>query len=88
METELKYGRKDTYKYELDKERLNWLTDRTNRSNGQTQFLFQLVDGDFEKLKQLEMQLKNCFCFYCPADKDEVEKVMNLVPKSAHFNFG
>ena len=85
---ELQYGRSQTYKYELDKERMNWLTDRTNRSNGQTQFLFQLVDGNFEKLKQLEMQLKNCFVFYCPADKYEVENVMNMQPKSAHFNFG
>ena len=78
---ELKYGRTDTYKYNLDKEKLDWLTSRTNRSNGQTQFLFQLVDGDFEKLKLLEMQLKNCFVGYCPGGKKDVERIMNLEPK-------
>lgn len=75
---DLKYGQTKTYKYELDKERLNWLTDRTNRSNGQTQFLFQLVDGDFEKLKRLEMKIKNCFYFACPDDKETVAEVMNM----------
>ena len=81
----LKYGYKKTYKYDLDEERLNWLTDRTNRSNIQTLYLFQLVDGDFEKLKQLEMQIRNCLCFYCPGDKREVEKVMNMQPKGILF---
>ena len=79
---ELQYGKSNTYKYELDKERLDWLTDRTNRSKGQTQFLFQLVDCDFEKLKQLEMQLKNCFCFYCPDNKEAVEEVMRMQPRT------
>jgi hypothetical protein len=83
---ELKYGQTKTYKYELDKERLNWLTDRTYRSNGQTQFLFQLVDGDFKKLKQLEMKIKNCFYCSCPADKETVEEVMNMQSKSEYFS--
>jgi hypothetical protein len=74
------YGHTETYQYLLDKERLNWLTDRTNRSNGQTQFLYQLVDGDFEKLKELETQIKNCFLFYCPGDKESVEEVMKMTP--------
>ncbi len=82
----LKYGHKETYKYELDKDRLNWLTDRTNRSNGQTHFLFQLVDGDFEKLKQLEMKIKNCFYSACPDDKENVEEVMNMRSKSEWFS--
>jgi len=81
-----KYGLTKTYKYELDKERLNWLTDRTNRSNGQTQFLFQLVDGDFEKLKQLEMKIKNCFYSACPADKETADEVMNMQQKSEWFS--
>ena len=83
---ELKYGQTKTYKYELDKERLNWLTDRTNRSNGQTQFLFQLVDGEFEKLKQVELQIKNCFYSACPADKEELNKLMSMQPKSDYFS--
>jgi hypothetical protein len=36
------------------------------------------VDGDFEKLKQLEMKIKNCHCFYCPGDVEEVEKLLNM----------
>jgi len=83
---ELKYGNTKTYKYELDKERLNWLTDKTNRSNTQTLFLFQLVDGDFEKLKDVEMQIKNCFYFACPSDKDELNELMSLQPKSTYFS--
>lgn len=81
----LKYGKTETYKYELDKERLNWLTERTNRSNAQTQFLFQLCDGGFDKLKKLEMQLKNCFCFYCPDTKEEVYRVLKMEAKSQWF---
>lgn len=64
---------------------LEFLVTKTQRSKTQTQFLFQLVDGDFEKLKQLECQIKNCFLFYCPGDKDEVEKVLKLTPKSNYF---
>ena len=71
---------------ELDKETLNRLTDQTNRSNPQTQFLYELVGFDLEKLKQLEVQLKNCFVNYCPASLDEVNKVMNLKPKSNYFS--
>ena len=78
---ETKCAQSKTYNYRLDDERLNWLTKQTNRSNGQTQFLFQLVDGDFEKLKKLEMNLYNCFCGYCPGDVEEVNKVLNLTPK-------
>ena len=83
---ELKYGKSSTYKYEIDDERLNWLTDRTNRSNGQTKFLFQLVDGDFEKLKQLEVQIKNCLYNGCPADKETVDKVLNMEPYKNWFS--
>jgi hypothetical protein len=72
----LEYGKKDTYKHELDKERLNQLTNATNRSNAQTQFLFQLCDGDFEKLKLLEYKLKNSCCFVCPDTKEEVDEIL------------
>ena len=82
----LKYGNTKTYRYELNKERLNCLTDKTGRSNGQTQFLFQLVDGDFEKLKEVEVQIKNCFYFACPSDKDELNKLMSMRPKSTYFS--
>jgi hypothetical protein len=81
----VKYGQSSTYPFELDKEKLEWLSDKVNRSRGQTLFLFQMVGGDFEKLKALEVQIKNCFVSYCPADVEEVEKVMALVSKSNWF---
>jgi hypothetical protein len=64
--------------YTLDEDKLNWLTDRTNRSKRQTQFLYNLINGNFEKLKELEIRIKNCFYFSCPNDKEEVEKIMNM----------
>lgn len=72
--------------YVLDQKTLDWLTSKTGRSNRQTAFLYQLVDGDFEKLKMLEVQLKNCFLYYCPGDKTEVDKVMSMTPQSNYFS--
>lgn len=83
----LKYGFKESYQHpELDKGRLEWLVSKTNRSLNQTQFLYQLVDGDFEKLKRLEEQLSNCSCSYCPGDVECYEYVMILTPKSVSLN--
>jgi hypothetical protein len=73
-------------KYELEKDKLDWLTSKTTRSNAQTQFLFNLVDGDFEKLKELETQIKNCMLGYCPGDKEEIVTVMNMKWKTNSFN--
>jgi hypothetical protein len=66
---------------------LNAFTNRTNRSNGQTMFLFELCDNDFNKLCKLETQIKNCFYFGCPADKDELENVLNMTPKTDKWSF-
>jgi hypothetical protein len=82
---ELEYGNTKTYLYDLDKDLLENLTKRTNRSKSQTQFLFQLVDGDFEKLKELEVKMKNCFFTGCPADKNAVEEVMKMTEKTDYF---
>ena len=57
-------------------DRCDDFTNKTNRSLGQTKFLLQLVNNDWEKLKQLEMQIKNCFYSACPADKDEADGLM------------
>jgi hypothetical protein len=65
----------------LDKERMEWLTDLTNRHPRQTQFLFDLLDGDYEKLLALELQLANCMVNYCPGDLETVEEVMRMTPK-------
>jgi hypothetical protein len=73
----LEYGQSNTYLHELDKERLEWITHQTRRGNNQTQFLYQLVDGDFEKLKQLELKLQNNFIHYCPSTREQVEEILN-----------
>lgn len=83
----VEYGKSRTYKYELDKETLEWLTDQTNRARHQTQFLFNLVDGDLGKLMKLEEQLKNCFVGYCPGDKESVDEVLNMKPSREWFKF-
>lgn len=69
----------------MDKEKLDWLIAKTNRSLNQTKFLFELLGGDFDKLVLLETQIKNCHVAYCPADMECVEYVLNLKPKSNWF---
>jgi len=75
---ELKYGQSNTYKYNLDKETLNLLTSKTKRSNSQTLFLFQLVDGNYSELEKLENKISDVCYFGCPDSKEEVEKIMKL----------
>lgn len=72
----VKYGDSNTYSYKLDDERLRWLVSKTNRSVNQTQFLFNLVDGDFSALKRLEEKIKNTFYGGCPSDREEVDIIM------------
>ena len=73
--------------HKLDNRKLDWITNKTNRSKGQTQQLFNLVDGDFDQLMDLEKQIKNCFVFYAPDSKEEIEKIMHMVPKTDMFSF-
>jgi hypothetical protein len=79
------YGQQTIYAHQLDNARIDWLTMRTNRSPRQTRFLFQLVDGDFEKLKALEVQLKNLHVAYCPESRERVDEIMNRRPTSNWF---
>lgn len=81
----LQYGKSSTYKHQLDEETLNELTNKTMRSKGQTQFLFNLVDGDYNKLVELEEQLKNTFSNFCPDTKEEVNEVMTKEVKNKWF---
>lgn len=66
---------------ELDKELLERLTTKTNRSKNQTNFLYDLLGGDFNKLLVLEEKLKNTLSFACPSDMEEVEKVLSKESK-------
>lgn len=54
------------------------LTSITNRSLGQTKFLLDLLNDDFEKLLILEKKLKNNFYFCCPGTKKEIKEVLSI----------
>lgn len=82
----VKYGDGGTYKYKLDDDKLKWITTKTNRGAGQTQFLFNLVDGNFDKLKRLEEKIKNTFYFACPGDLEMVENLLKKEDKSKILN--
>jgi len=62
----------------IEKGLVDRLTDLTNRSRGQTQFLFELCDFDFDKLLLLETKIKNNHVFYCPGDKETVDEILKL----------
>jgi hypothetical protein len=70
----------------MDNDLLDRFTDVTNRSKGQTNFLYDLCDGDFQKLVTLEEKIRNNFLSYCPGDKEEVEKILAMDNESDWFN--
>ena len=74
----------------LDEELLEKLTNKTNRSKGQTNFLYDLLDGDLEKLLKLEERVKNNHArlgssCYCPAGPETAEWVLSL-PNDGNFD--
>ena len=81
----VKYGDVSSYSFRLEKEKLDFIVERTNRHPMQVQFLFQLVRGDYEKLKELEEKLKNNFIPYCPSTFSEVERILYQREKSKWF---
>lgn len=78
----LVYGKTNTYKYEIDEEKLKSLVKVTNRRKTQTNFLFQVVNGDFEKLVKFEKAVKVLSISYCPGD----EKTLNSVLMKYHLS--
>ena len=54
----------------FNKDVLNWLTKKTNRSVNQTKFLYNMV-GSFELLLELEEAVKALHVYYCPGDLAE-----------------
>ena len=70
----------------LDEDLLIRFVKSTNRSKAQTNFLFELCDGDFQKLVLLEEKIKNNFLSYCPKNKDEVENILNMEDEAGWFN--
>ena len=61
----------------LSKDKLEWFTDVTNRSKGQTEMLYDLVDGDWGKLKELELKIRIGHIQHCPSTKEEANKILN-----------
>jgi hypothetical protein len=57
---------------------LDNFSNTTNRSLSQTMFLYELCDCDFLKLVKLEEKILSLFLFYCPGDKDELEKILAM----------
>ena len=70
----------------MNNDLLDDFTNVTNRSKGQTNFLYDLCDGDFQKLVRLEEKIRNNFLSYCPDDKEEVEKILAMDDESDWFN--
>ena len=53
------------------------LTKVTNRSNNQTKFLLDLLDGNFLKLIELEEKIKNNNTII-PGNKQEVDNILSM----------
>ena len=75
---------------ELSKNLLDKLSTKTNRSKGQTSFLYELLGGDLEKLLELEEKVKNNHAKlgssgFCPSDLETVEWVLSL-PNEGDFD--
>ncbi len=54
----------------LNSQVLDLLVKKTNRSIGQTKFLFNIL-GDLKLLIELEESIKVFHCYYCPGDYAE-----------------
>jgi len=63
--------------YKLSDELLEYLTTNYNRSKNQLQFLYNLLDGDFDKLLLLEEKIKEKHINYCPGCIKEINNILN-----------
>ena len=72
---------------QIDIDLIEGFTDLSHRSKAQTNFLFDLCEGDLQKLAMLEERIKNNFIHYCPGDKEEVEKILKLPNKGYYTLF-
>jgi len=74
MVVTMSFKPKKELKYKLTDEQLNEVMLINYRKHSQIKMLFQLVDGNYKKLLQLEQKLKSLF--YCPSTKIEVNKIL------------
>lgn len=61
----------------IDDTRFVELMKFSNRSKNQTNFLFELLNEDFNLLVKLERKIKEKLVFYCPSTLDEVNQILN-----------
>lgn len=73
------------YQYTLNPLLLDDISTRTNRSIGQTNFLFNLLNGDLKKYLELESKIKDNFISYCPSTTEEIEYVLSLPMKNRWY---
>lgn len=72
---------------ERNKLKVDNFTNATNRSRGQTEMLLNLLDGDWDKLRELEKRIKGHHLHYCPGSKEECEKILAMPePKSDYLH--
>lgn len=57
---------------------VDFVSDKTNRSVNQTNFLLNLLRGNMEKLLLLEEKIKEHRIRYCPGDLQEVERILMM----------
>jgi len=69
----------------MNKRLIDKISTIFNRSVQQTNFLFELMDNDFQKLIDLELKIKNNFIHYCPSNLNEVDSIMKIDNKSDWF---
>ncbi len=69
----------------FEKQLLDYCSKRTRRSIDQTKFLYDLVGNDWTKLLKLEEAIKNNHISFCPETTDEVDEILNMVPKTHWF---
>jgi hypothetical protein len=69
-------------KDKLYKSVINRLSTVVNRSIGQTKFLLELCEYDFENYCMIEEKIKRCLISYCPGDWHEITKILDMKDKT------
>ena len=75
---QIQYGKLETYEYTIEKVELEKIAVKYNRSTHQLLFLFQIVEGDIERLEILLISMKKHSICYCPSTKADVHILIML----------
>ena len=71
------YSNTSMWKHKLTDDELETAQAVSNRSDYQTQFLYNLVGGNFNKLMELEQKIKSKFVSGCPDCVEELNEIMS-----------